>query len=188
MSSCGVPPQVSGRPPCDSPQATAAREELHAQQARSLQEKDRLRRRVRELDEKADELQLQLFQREGQLLAVKGRLRRRLEIRVPSSDLEDSSPRNSQEVSVAPGELLGCSLCQTADPHIPRRYQAPGCFLVLRCSAGTRRGLCVLPVLPGFPQEAGAQEGAAQLHAGRGGLGEHHRQRQHRHRGLLAAP
>lgn len=83
VSSCGVPPQVSGRPPCDSPQATAAREELHAQQARSLQEKDRLRRRVRELDEKADELQLQLFQREGQLLAVKGRLRRRLEIRVP---------------------------------------------------------------------------------------------------------
>lgn len=45
---------------------------------------------------------------------------------------------------MAPGELLGCSLCQTADPHIPRRYQAPGCFLVLRCSAGTRRGLCVL--------------------------------------------
>ncbi|XP_036757411.2 caspase recruitment domain-containing protein 9 isoform X2 [Manis pentadactyla] len=80
-------------------QATAAREELHAQQARSLQEKDRLRRRVRELDEKADELHLQLFQREGQLLAVKGRLRRRLEMRVPSSDLEDSSPRNSQELS-----------------------------------------------------------------------------------------
>ncbi|KAK2506967.1 hypothetical protein MC885_006562 [Smutsia gigantea] len=78
-------------------QAMAAREELHAQQARSLQEKDRLRRRVRELDEKADELQLQLFQREGQLLAAEGRLRRQLEMRVPSSDLEDSSPRNSEE-------------------------------------------------------------------------------------------
>ncbi|KAB0388529.1 hypothetical protein E2I00_009603 [Balaenoptera physalus] len=39
------------------------------------QDKDALRKRVRELSEKADELQLQLFQREGQLLAVEGRLR-----------------------------------------------------------------------------------------------------------------
>lgn len=34
-----------------------------------------LRKRVRELSEKADELQLQLFQCEGQLLAVEGRLK-----------------------------------------------------------------------------------------------------------------
>uniref|UniRef100_A0A673V4N6 Caspase recruitment domain family member 9 n=1 Tax=Suricata suricatta TaxID=37032 RepID=A0A673V4N6_SURSU len=57
-------------------QAIATREELHAQHARSLQEKDALRKQVRELAEKADELQLQLFQSEGQLLALEGRLRR----------------------------------------------------------------------------------------------------------------
>ncbi|XP_074218640.1 caspase recruitment domain-containing protein 9 isoform X1 [Camelus bactrianus] len=81
-------------------QAIARQEELHAQQARNLQEKDALRKQVRELSEKADELQLQLFQREGQLLAAEGRLRRQqLETSVLSSDLEDSSPRNSQELS-----------------------------------------------------------------------------------------
>lgn len=61
--------------PCAAPQAIMTREELHAQHARSLQDKDALRKQVRELSETADELQLQLFQREGQLLAAEGRLR-----------------------------------------------------------------------------------------------------------------
>uniref|UniRef100_A0A452R126 Caspase recruitment domain family member 9 n=1 Tax=Ursus americanus TaxID=9643 RepID=A0A452R126_URSAM len=83
-------------------QAIATREGLHAQHSRSLQEKDALRKQVRELAEKADELQLQLFQREGQLLALEGRLKRQqLDALVLSSDLEDSSPRNSQELSLS---------------------------------------------------------------------------------------
>ncbi|XP_008047402.1 caspase recruitment domain-containing protein 9 [Carlito syrichta] len=86
-------------------QSMAAREELHAQHARSLQEKDELRKRVRQLGEKVDELQLQLSQGEAQLLAAEGRLRRQqlemqLETLVLSSDLEDGSPRNSQELSL----------------------------------------------------------------------------------------
>ncbi|XP_028371818.1 caspase recruitment domain-containing protein 9 [Phyllostomus discolor] len=82
-------------------QAMSSREELHAQYARSLQDKDGLRKRVRELSERADELQLQLFQCEGRLLAAEGRLRQQqLEMLVLSSDLEDSSPRNSQELSI----------------------------------------------------------------------------------------
>nr|XP_060484435.1 caspase recruitment domain-containing protein 9-like isoform X1 [Panthera onca] len=82
-------------------QAIATREELHTQHSRSLQEKDALRKQVRELAEKADELQLQLFQCEGQRLALEGRLKRQqLETLILSSDLEDSSPRNSQDVSV----------------------------------------------------------------------------------------
>ncbi|KAM9720379.1 caspase recruitment domain-containing protein 9 isoform 3-T3 [Dama dama] len=87
-------------------QATLMREELHAQHARSLQDKDTLRKQVRELSEKVDELQLQLFQREGQLLAMEGKLRRRqLDVLILSSDLEDSSPRNSQERSDRPMSL-----------------------------------------------------------------------------------
>lgn len=53
----------------------ASREELHAQCAQSFQDKDELRKQVRELGEKADELQLQLFQSEGRLLAAEGRLK-----------------------------------------------------------------------------------------------------------------
>uniref|UniRef100_A0A8C6RNK2 Caspase recruitment domain family, member 9 n=1 Tax=Nannospalax galili TaxID=1026970 RepID=A0A8C6RNK2_NANGA len=56
-------------------QAMSSREELHAQCARSFQEKDELRKHIRELGEKADELQLQLFQSEGRLLAAEGRLK-----------------------------------------------------------------------------------------------------------------
>lgn len=82
-------------------QAMSSREELHTQYARSLQDKDGLRKRVRELSEKADELQLQLFRCEGRLLAAEGRLRQQqLEMLVLSSDLEDGSPRNSQELSI----------------------------------------------------------------------------------------
>uniref|UniRef100_H0VSP5 Caspase recruitment domain family member 9 n=1 Tax=Cavia porcellus TaxID=10141 RepID=H0VSP5_CAVPO len=82
-------------------QAMALQEKLHTQCARSLQEKDELRKRIRELGEKADELQLQLFQSEGQLLAAEAQLKQQqqLDTLVLSSDLEDSSPRNSQEVS-----------------------------------------------------------------------------------------
>lgn len=65
-----------GSPAPWSPQAIATREELHAQHSRSLREKDALRKQVRELAEKADDLQLQLFQLEGQLLAAEGRLKR----------------------------------------------------------------------------------------------------------------
>lgn len=52
-----------------------SREELHTQCAQSFQEKDALRKQVRELGEKADELQLQLFQSEGRLLAAEVRLK-----------------------------------------------------------------------------------------------------------------
>lgn len=68
--------RLSGSPHRVSPQAIASREQLHTQYARSLQDKDALRKQARELGEKADELQLQLFQREGQLLAAEGRLKR----------------------------------------------------------------------------------------------------------------
>ena len=71
-------------PAPSAPQATLMREELHAQHARSLQDKDALRKQVRELSEKVDELQLQLFQREGQLLAMEGKLRRQqLDVLIP---------------------------------------------------------------------------------------------------------
>ena len=72
----GTRPRHPRACPLPSPQAIATREELHTQHSRSLQEKDALRKQVRELAEKADELQLQLFQCEGQRLALEGRLKR----------------------------------------------------------------------------------------------------------------
>ncbi|KAM4876262.1 LOW QUALITY PROTEIN: caspase recruitment domain-containing protein 9 [Thomomys bottae] len=97
-------------------QAMACREELHTQCARRLQEKDELRKRVRELGEKADELQLQLFQCEGRLLAAESRLKQQqLDSLILSSDLEDSSPRNSQELSL-PQDLEDAQLSDKGSP------------------------------------------------------------------------
>lgn len=59
-------PSSSRGSPCVV-QAIATREQLHTQHARSLQEKDALRKQVRELGERVDELQLRVFQCEGRL-------------------------------------------------------------------------------------------------------------------------
>ncbi|XP_064146746.1 caspase recruitment domain-containing protein 9 isoform X1 [Loxodonta africana] len=107
-------------------QAVVTREELHTQQARCLQEKDRLRKRIRELGEKADELQLQLFQREGQLLAAEGRLKRQqLETLVLSSDLEDSSPRSSWELSLPQGLEEDAQLSDKGGPAEGQSLEQP---------------------------------------------------------------
>uniref|UniRef100_A0A7M4EQ45 Caspase recruitment domain family member 9 n=1 Tax=Crocodylus porosus TaxID=8502 RepID=A0A7M4EQ45_CROPO len=55
-------------------QALLTREQFHTQFSKSLVEKDAYRKQVRELGERCDELQLQLFQKESQLLATEAKL------------------------------------------------------------------------------------------------------------------
>ncbi|XP_074150194.1 caspase recruitment domain-containing protein 9 isoform X1 [Sminthopsis crassicaudata] len=82
-------------------QAIMTREEFHLQYSNSLKEKDELRKQIRELGEKYDELQLQLFKKEGQVLSMESKLKRlQSETPILSSDLDDSSPRNSQELTL----------------------------------------------------------------------------------------
>ncbi|KAL0979727.1 hypothetical protein UPYG_G00188770 [Umbra pygmaea] len=56
--------------------AIASREECHQENSRSLQEKDQYRKHIRELGERCDELQVQLFRTEGNVMALQARLRR----------------------------------------------------------------------------------------------------------------
>lgn len=107
------------------PQAIMSREELHTQYARGLQDKDGLRKRLRELSEKADELQLQLFQREAQLLAVEGRLKQQ-QLETLALVRHPGEPPNSLGPDLAPPLLsdgpgrspaflvggVGCSVAQ----------------------------------------------------------------------------
>uniref|UniRef100_F7EVZ8 Caspase recruitment domain family member 9 n=1 Tax=Ornithorhynchus anatinus TaxID=9258 RepID=F7EVZ8_ORNAN len=81
--------------------AIMTREQFHLQYSQSLIEKDGHRKQIRELGEKCDELQLQLFTREGQLLSMESKLKR-LQLETPnlSLDLEEMSPRNSQELTL----------------------------------------------------------------------------------------
>uniref|UniRef100_A0A8C8R8J0 Caspase recruitment domain family member 9 n=1 Tax=Pelusios castaneus TaxID=367368 RepID=A0A8C8R8J0_9SAUR len=57
-------------------QALLTREQFHVQYSKSLVDKDAYRKEIRELGERCDEMQLQLFQKEGQLLAAEAKLKR----------------------------------------------------------------------------------------------------------------
>ncbi|XP_041262398.1 caspase recruitment domain-containing protein 9 isoform X1 [Onychostruthus taczanowskii] len=80
-------------------QALLTREQFHMQYCKNLLERDAYRKQVRELGERCDEMQLQLFQKESQLLATEAKLKRlQLELPTLTSDLDDSSSRDSQEL------------------------------------------------------------------------------------------
>ncbi|NXC41848.1 CARD9 protein, partial [Penelope pileata] len=81
-------------------QALLTREQFYTQYSKNLVERDAYRKQIRELGERCDELQLQLFQKESQLLATEAKLKRlQLELPALTSDLDDTSSRDSQEVS-----------------------------------------------------------------------------------------
>ncbi|NXU83217.1 CARD9 protein, partial [Xiphorhynchus elegans] len=81
-------------------QALLTREQFHMQYSKNLVERDAHRKQIRELGERCDEMQLQLFQKESQLLATETKLKRlQLELPTLTSDLDDTSSRDSQEVS-----------------------------------------------------------------------------------------
>ncbi|XP_068011705.1 caspase recruitment domain-containing protein 9 isoform X2 [Melanerpes formicivorus] len=82
-------------------QALLTREQFYTQYSKSLVERDAHRKQIRELGERCDELQLQLFQKESQLLATEAKLKRlQLELPTPTSDLDDASSRDSQELTL----------------------------------------------------------------------------------------
>ncbi|XP_037255868.1 caspase recruitment domain-containing protein 9 isoform X6 [Falco rusticolus] len=82
-------------------QALLTREQFYMQYSKNLVERDAYRKQVRELGERCDEMQLQLFQKESQLLATEAKLKRlQLELPTPTSDLDDTSSRDSQELTL----------------------------------------------------------------------------------------
>ncbi|XP_064891694.1 caspase recruitment domain-containing protein 9 isoform X3 [Columba livia] len=82
-------------------QALLTREQFYTQYSKNLVERDTHRKQIRELGERCDEMQLQLFQKESQLLATEAKLKRlQLELPTPTSDLDDTSSRDSQELTL----------------------------------------------------------------------------------------
>ncbi|KAM6243715.1 caspase recruitment domain-containing protein 9 isoform 2-T2 [Porphyrio hochstetteri] len=82
-------------------QALLTREQFYMQYSKNLVERDAYRKQIRELGERCDEMQLQLFQKESQLLATEAKLKRlQLELPTLTSDLDDTSSRDSQELTL----------------------------------------------------------------------------------------
>ncbi|XP_069915142.1 caspase recruitment domain-containing protein 9 isoform X3 [Oryctolagus cuniculus] len=101
-------------------QAIATRGQLHSQHACSLQEKDALRKQLRELRERADELQVQLLQCQSRLLAAEGRLQgQQPDTLALSWDLEDGSPRDSGELPGDPEDARPCDKGAVASTALP---------------------------------------------------------------------
>ncbi|XP_072840802.2 caspase recruitment domain-containing protein 9 [Pogona vitticeps] len=105
-------------------QALLTQEGFHKQYAQSLLDKDRCRKQIRELGERRDELQLQLFQKEGQLLRAEAALQRlHLDPSLLTSDLEETSSRSSQELTSLGNldeELKGAEKEKGSDaPEVP---------------------------------------------------------------------
>ncbi|POI33742.1 hypothetical protein CIB84_002507 [Bambusicola thoracicus] len=71
-------------------QALLTREQFYTQYSKNLVERDTYRKQIRELGERCDELQLQLFQKESQLLATEAKLKR-LQLELPALFDECSS-------------------------------------------------------------------------------------------------
>ncbi|XP_042734758.1 caspase recruitment domain-containing protein 9 isoform X4 [Lagopus leucura] len=95
-------------------QALLTREQFYAQYSKNLMERDTYRKQIRELGERCDELQLQLFQKESQLLATEAKLKRlQLELPALTSDLDDTSSRDSQDLTLH-GRL-------DEDTHLPKK-------------------------------------------------------------------
>ncbi|KAM3825628.1 caspase recruitment domain-containing protein 9 isoform 2-T2 [Vipera latastei] len=81
-------------------QALLTQEECQKQYSQGLREKDSYRKEIRELGERCDELQLQLFQKKGRLLSAEAQLKRLCHNpSAMTSDLEENSSRSSQELT-----------------------------------------------------------------------------------------
>lgn len=64
-------------------QALLTREQFYMQYSKNLVERDGYRKQIRELGERCDEMQLQLFQKESQLLATEAKLKS-LQLELPT--------------------------------------------------------------------------------------------------------
>uniref|UniRef100_UPI00398E8B7A caspase recruitment domain-containing protein 9 isoform X3 n=1 Tax=Pristiophorus japonicus TaxID=55135 RepID=UPI00398E8B7A len=81
-------------------QALKMREDLHKLHSQTLQQKDEYRKLIREQGERADQLHIQLFRLEEQLLNLQAKLNRVGQSAYSStSDFDETSPRASQDIT-----------------------------------------------------------------------------------------
>ncbi|XP_056313017.1 caspase recruitment domain-containing protein 9 isoform X4 [Danio aesculapii] len=88
--------------------AICTREEYHLENSKNLQDKDQYRKQIREMGERYDELQVQLFRTQGEVLALQATLRKQKSpIRVNSGEsslLSSFELKSSEEESRERGE------------------------------------------------------------------------------------
>ncbi|XP_015222490.2 caspase recruitment domain-containing protein 9 isoform X1 [Lepisosteus oculatus] len=171
-------------------QAIHTREEYHREYSKSLVDKDLYRKQIRELGERSDELQIQLFRSQGEVLAMETKMRRiSRKPTTPTSDYEDNSLRsnllNPASQDEDKEELNKCEQCL-----ITFLSDDPQALLFEKCN------VCVTIEDPphqsrkssgnSISAKAGAKNTPGHRTPRRRG-GKHHRERQYRHRRHMTA-
>ncbi|XP_036454192.1 caspase recruitment domain-containing protein 9 isoform X1 [Colossoma macropomum] len=91
--------------------AIAAREEYHQENCKSLQDKDRYRKQIREMREHYDELQVQLFRTQGEVVALQAKVRKQKHLQQTIATSEESFYQSSLELK-----------SQTSEEDMKERY------------------------------------------------------------------
>ncbi|KAI4898345.1 hypothetical protein NFI96_024572 [Prochilodus magdalenae] len=91
--------------------AFAAREEYHQENCKSLQDKDRYRKQIREMREHYDELQVQLFRTQGEVVALQAKVRKQKHLQETVITSEESFYQSSLELK-----------SQTSEEDMRERY------------------------------------------------------------------
>ncbi|XP_030647704.1 caspase recruitment domain-containing protein 9 [Chanos chanos] len=83
--------------------AISYREEYHKENSKHLKDKDQYRKQIREMGEQCDELQVQLFRTQGEVLALQTRMRRQ-QYSSPVSSEDSSLPSSFEENMICEDE------------------------------------------------------------------------------------
>ncbi|XP_036383458.1 caspase recruitment domain-containing protein 9 [Megalops cyprinoides] len=109
--------------------AMSTREVYHQENCKNLQDKDQYRKQIRELGERCDELQIQLFRAQGEIIAMETKLRRagqHIPITV-TSDFEDGSLHSWPEQKSQTSEEEYREKCDKGQLHRPGQLEKD-CF------------------------------------------------------------
>ncbi|XP_016361248.1 caspase recruitment domain-containing protein 9-like [Sinocyclocheilus anshuiensis] len=82
--------------------AICTREEYHLENSKNLQDKDQYRKQIREMGERYDELQVQLFRTQGDVLALHSKIRKKknpIQVMKSQTSEEESRERREKDMS-----------------------------------------------------------------------------------------
>ncbi|TRY95906.1 hypothetical protein DNTS_021426 [Danionella cerebrum] len=122
--------------------AISTREEYHLENSINLQEKDKYRKQIREMRERYDELQVQLFRTQGEFLTLRAKLRQcpmlKLKSQTSEEDFRERGEKDMSEDSQSQtsGEYNSCLISERNPTEANMR---PKCRHNVKCNFHYRR-------------------------------------------------
>ncbi|XP_067264041.1 caspase recruitment domain-containing protein 9 isoform X2 [Chanodichthys erythropterus] len=112
-------------------EAICTREEYHLENSKNLQDKDQYRKQIREMGERYDELQVQLFRTQGDVLALQAKLRKQknpIQVNSEESSLLSSFEMKSQTSEEESKERGEKDMSEESLSLTSGEYNVPSCL------------------------------------------------------------